>query len=1095
MDDLTFGEKLKRALNTDDAEELLRLCCDSSKRKDILDFEDDAGHCLLHRVSGSGTVDVMRTLMNMGADENEDVCNEFETWLQTACSHDGRTALLMLVKNNDPKGVDILCQCGADVNVGTIYRSGFKAIHIAARGFRDCAEMIQILLKYGANVNEPLIRNNLNQQPLFMALKAGNERNARVLFEHGADISFKGETSETPEDTIGCFCLAIKQCPALVPDFIKRGANLYERHNKKSVLMIALDIWKRWQNVIQCCKHYVQLKSFRNAGISVHEMESTYKVPTLGLSLSTWLSYNICTVRRSDLEIENGELELIKNEVADLVLNGANPDMSTEEYDLPLITAVKNRLQGVFEILIAAGANIHQLGKDGNSAVHVCCIGPNPNSIDTLKILIENGMPLNKPNLAGKYPLELLIDKNRDCTYFLLLLSNGADPNIISKGNFVLIRAVNLRMYDVCIALLDANADIGRTDEDGFTAFDILASQLKELSSLYHPRKYQGSAVKLFETFVLAGIDVNQQNMFGTYPLFLAISLGAEGVVKVILEKGADVNIVNDNGKTPLFESIFHELDDIVKVLLHAGANVNQICNVKTEHHAGNGREQQTEMSILAKLLDNKQMSLEKRRYFVSLLLEFGADPNLEKSGKDSCLMLAVHHGDPTMVKTLLEAHADINHIGNKGYTALHVFFLNINKSGAYIDESFEDESSVPESGTPSNVSFILKILLEYGAHTDVSSLDGNLPIHIALSNCKTCYDFESNLGDIMKLIDLTKDINIQDKNRSTPFLDITKFCSLDVMKKMVELGADLKSKGTNGKTALHVVIEKKMFSRDIFSFLLINGADINAINDLEETPLISCIKRGSTYASVENIVFLLENGAKANLCADESNSALLDAILFESFNVASVLIDHQANLNHIGENGNTVLHAVFSKALEVVEKLVDAGACLNIANKDGKTPLCCLIENQSKETIETVLPYLLEKGSDPNFGEALPLIAAAYLNQQRTTTMLLEHGANVDGMNSQGNTALTTILNDYCDSTKGSREGIVDILLKGGASVTLTDGNGKPPLLLLINSVKQSGNYCYGYTNWDKLVSQTALKLIDKEQTQKLHHLVKILR
>lgn len=115
-----------------------------------------------------------------------------------------------------------------------------------------------------------------------------------------------------------------------------------------------------------------------------------------------------------------------------------------------------------------------------------------------------------------------------------------------------------------------------------------------------------------------------------------------------------------------------------------------------------------------------------------------------------------------------------------------------------------------------------------------------------------------------------------------------------------------------------------------------------------------------------------------------------------------------------------SLLYSYFIIALEVVEKLVDAGACLNIANKDGKTPLCCLIENQSKETIETVLPYLLEKGSDPNFGEALPLIAAAYLNQQRTTTMLLEHGANVDGMNSQGNTALTTILNDYCDSTKG---------------------------------------------------------------------------
>lgn len=87
-------------------------------------------------------------------------------------------------------------------------------------------------------------------------------------------------------------------------------------------------------------------------------------------------------------------------------------------------------------------------------------------------------MPLNKPNSAGKYPLEFLIDKRRGFTYFSLLLSNGADPNIIPKGNSVLIKTVKLRMYDVCIALLDANAGIGITDEDGFTAFDILASKL-----------------------------------------------------------------------------------------------------------------------------------------------------------------------------------------------------------------------------------------------------------------------------------------------------------------------------------------------------------------------------------------------------------------------------------------------------------------------------------------------------------------------------------------------------------------------------------------------------------------------------------------
>lgn len=100
-------------------------------------------------------------------------------------------------------------------------------------------------------------------------------------------------------------------------------------------------------------------------------------------------------------------------------------------------------------------------------------------------------------------------------------------------------------------------------------------------------------------------------------------------------------------------------------------------------------------------------------------------------------------------------------------------------------------------------------MLLEYGAPTNVPSNDRDLPVHKALSNCKTPDEFYNNHGDIMKMIDLTKDLNIPDKNRSTPFLAVTKFCCLDVIKKMVEKGADVKSKGTNGNTALHTVMGK----------------------------------------------------------------------------------------------------------------------------------------------------------------------------------------------------------------------------------------------------------------------------------------------
>lgn len=88
--------------------------------------------------------------------------------------------------------------------------------------------------------------------------------------------------------------------------------------------------------------------------------------------------------------------------------------------------------------------------------------------------------------------------------------------------------------------------------------------------------------------------------------------------------------------------------------------------------------------------------------------------------------------------------------------------------------------------------------------------------------------------------------------------------------------------------------------------------------------------------------------------------------------------------------------------------------------NKDGHTPLYCLIVKQNTATIEAVLPYLIEKGSDPNLGDELPLIASAKLNQTTTTKMLLKHGADVNRTNSQGNTALTTTLDAYGNYKQG---------------------------------------------------------------------------
>lgn len=101
---------------------------------------------------------------------------------------------------------------------------------------------------------------------------------------------------------------------------------------------------------------------------------------------------------------------------------------------------------------------------------------------------------------------------------------------------------------------------------------------------------YLESAVALFKAFILAGIDLNQHNLFGTYPLFLAISLGMEELVTFILENDADVNIVDEAGETSLTKAISHGFDNIVQLLLRFGANVNQFCKRSTAFNQENRR-------------------------------------------------------------------------------------------------------------------------------------------------------------------------------------------------------------------------------------------------------------------------------------------------------------------------------------------------------------------------------------------------------------------------------------------------------------------------------------------------------------------------
>lgn len=96
----------------------------------------------------------------------------------------------------------------------------------------------------------------------------------------------------------------------------------------------------------------------------------------------------------------------------------------------------------------------------------------------------------------------------------------------------------------------------------------------------------------------------------------------------------------------------------------------------------------------------------------------------------------------------------------------------------------------------------ILLILLNKKACTNAKSHHGDLPIHLALQ--MESVDNERHQKDILLLVTHSTGMNFPDKNGNTPIILASSFCSVAIIRKMIEIGADVNYKGHRGNAALH---------------------------------------------------------------------------------------------------------------------------------------------------------------------------------------------------------------------------------------------------------------------------------------------------
>jgi ankyrin repeat protein len=226
--------------------------------------------------------------------------------------------------------------------------------------------------------------------------------------------------------------------------------------------------------------------------------------------------------------------------------------------------------------------------------------------------------------------------------------------------------------------------------------------------------------------------------------------------------------------------------------------------------------------------------------------------------------------------------------------------------------------------------------------------------------------------------------VDVLDLNGNSPLIIATQCQNMDAMHALLMVGAAVNLKSAvDGRTALHYAANKIGVGNSckMIQILLDAGADVNALDDINETPLHeSCFVGNAQHA----VCLLLQYGAKVDTKNNDGDTPLHFAcnqgyniavaamlinlgaspyVVNESndspFHLASDAVDEDyadkmvrmiheyfpgIDMSFQDDDGNTMLHKTGYNAT-LFEWLTGVGACISRVNDEGNTPLHALAD------------------------------------------------------------------------------------------------------------------------------------------------------
>ena len=403
-----------------------------------------------------------------------------------------------------------------------------------------------------------------------------------------------------------------------------------------------------------------------------------------------------------------------------------------------------------------------------------------------------------------------------------------------------------------------------------------------------------------------AGADLHTKNEDGRSPLHYACGSGELDIVKMLVEAGTGVRATDNKGCTCLMLAAYSGHTETVRYLVG-------LPDVDVNHLSAHTH------TALQFAVDEGEVDV------VQVLIDAGADINIQNDEGSSPLNTACASGALDVVKMLVEAGAGLRATDNKGHTCLILaarfrqtkivrYLVGLPEVELNHRDTVKNFTALHYSVENEDTD-VVRVLIDAGADIETRGNYGRSPLHSA------CV-----LGalDVVKiLVRAGAGVRATNNKGHTCLILAVRFRQTKIVRYLVGLPeVELNHRDTEKNfTALHYAVENE--DTDVVRVLIDAGADIETRGNYGRSPLHSACVLGA----LDVVKILVRAGAGVRATNNKGHTCLILAVRFRQTKIVRYLVGlPEVELNHrdTEKNYTALQYAVENNLTKIAQVLLD---------------------------------------------------------------------------------------------------------------------------------------------------------------------------